>query len=339
MVKFGRHCRAFAEENPKFYVVPYDDIRNTFIENIPLEERGDTHPIHERNFIQEWTACLHRASQDFDRNMVSLWTSVFQGGCAPSDAQVPEDEGILRPSSSSSCLEPIRGALPDTALRLYLQKSNMDSCNELLNLVKQIYNTALTNAEALRKLVKKFDKQHAKRLSFTLLPQVYGANFTVGQATLQAGVSLIRANLGLEEGYEDDEEDGTGFVDTYQNANEHDKVVRRRKEELEWLKRLVGEIEKEGELDRLVAHRGFHSVLDRSDCRPLENSLAAYEACWTSGISICECDIALTKDEKVSAIVIMSFKSWICDPICIVRISCWNPTFYCITSKTVNISP
>jgi len=301
MVKFGRHCRAFAEENPKFYVVPYDDIRNKFIENISSDEK-ENNPIHQQAFTGEWRSCLKLATQDFDERMVSLWTLVFQGCC---QSQQQEEKDTINDSAEedceTSCLEPIRGALPDTALRFYLQKSNMDSCNELLNLVKQIYNTALTNAEALRKLVKKFDKQHKKRLSFTLLPEVYGASFTVGQATLQAGISLIRANLGLEEGFDEyDDEDETGYVDTYQNAEEHDKTVRRRKEELEWLKRLVSEIVKVGEIDHLVAHRGFHSVLDRSDCRPLENSLAAYEACWTSGIPICECDIALTKDEKVS---------------------------------------
>ena len=48
-----------------------------------------------------------------------------------------------------------------------------------------------------------------------------------------------------------------------------------------------------------MAHRGFHNVKDRSDRRPLENSLSAYETAWTHGIHLCECDIALTKDEKL----------------------------------------
>lgn len=38
---------------------------------------------------------------------------------------------------------------------------------------------------------------------------------------------------------------------------------------------------------------------DHSHLRPIENSLNAYEAAWTSGVRICECDIALTKDEKL----------------------------------------
>ena len=50
------------------------------------------------------------------------------------------------------------------------------------------------------------------------------------------------------------------------------------------------------DLAHLVAHRGFHSPLDRSDRRPLENSLAAYEAAWANGISLCECDVMLTRD-------------------------------------------
>ena len=49
----------------------------------------------------------------------------------------------------------------------------------------------------------------------------------------------------------------------------------------------------------LVSHRGFHSVHDLSDVRPLENSLMAYEAAWSSGIHLCECDIRLTKDERI----------------------------------------
>jgi hypothetical protein len=74
---------------------------------------------------------------------------------------------------------------------------------------------------------------------------------------------------------------------------------------LTWLKNMVHQVvsaqqqEQEQEQHHLVAHRGFHNPLDRSDRRPLEYSLQAYEAAWTSGIHLCECDIALTKDEKL----------------------------------------
>lgn len=193
--------------------------------------------------------------------MVGLWKLVFDG---IKDA-LPEGD-----------TESVRGALPDTALRLYLSMSNIDAAQELLFLVKQIYNTALTNAEALRKLVKKFDKQHGAALSAELLPEVYGASFTVGQSTLQAGISLIRGILGLNSDEADDEAESVGSVISASKQDEHDNQVLRRKEELEWLRHLVESIAA-SEISHIVAHRGFHSPMDRSDCRPLENSLAACE--------------------------------------------------------------
>ena len=46
----------------------------------------------------------------------------------------------------------IRGVLPDAALQMHAA--------ELFSVLKDIHDTALINAEALRKLVKKFDKLH-----------------------------------------------------------------------------------------------------------------------------------------------------------------------------------
>jgi len=53
------------------------------------------------------------------------------------------------------------------------------------------------------------------------------------------------------------------------------------------------------DIQHAVAHRGFHNPTGRSDRRPLEKSLAAFEAAWTNGVHLCECDVALTKDEKL----------------------------------------
>jgi hypothetical protein len=78
----------------------------------------------------------------------------------------------------------------------------------------------------------------------------------------------------------------------------HQESMDNRMMELDWLKLLVKSISHEL-LPKLVSHRGFHSIKDHSDKRPLENSLSAYEIAWTSGIELCECDIALTKDEKL----------------------------------------
>ena len=303
MVKFGRHCRAFAENNSGLYVVPYDSIRNSLIEN--GEDKSD--PIHRQNFEAEWRKCLDLASVDFRKAMIGLWNLVFDG------INTATAEG----GGSHANAKQLRGALPDTALRTYLAVCNIGAAQELLFLVKQIYNTALTNAEALRKLVKKFDKQHSAALSVELLPEVYGENFVTGQATLQAGISLIRASLGLNSDEADDDAASVGSAGSVISASkqaEHDVQVQRRKEELEWLRQLVDSIAR-SEIAHIVAHRGFHSPMDRSDVRPLENSLAAYETVWSNGIHLCECDIALTKDEKLILAHDEDFQRLALDPL------------------------
>lgn len=63
------------------------------------------------------------------------------------------------------------------------------------------------------------------------------------------------------------------------------------------LKGLVSAISPEL-LEGLVAHRGFHSPL-LEETRPLEGSLPAYAAAWSTGMSLCECDVRLTSDEEL----------------------------------------
>jgi len=185
-------------------------------------------------------------------------------------------------------------------------------------------------------------------LSARLLPEVYATNFTGSLASLEAGLALLRVLLSID----DDDETQTSVEET--SAAEEDRleklstldddlrditvlrggyfgntkkerdeeIVRRRMDELRWLRSMVESIDPVY-VPFLVGHRGFHSVHDRSDVRPLENSLMAYEAAWTngeriqtqaqwcetrllnllnwidSGIHLCECDIALTKDERI----------------------------------------
>jgi len=47
-----------------------------------------------------------------------------------------------------------------------------------------------------------------------------------------------------------------------------------------------------------VMHRGYHSTHSLTS-RPLENTLKAYTKAWDLGMYNCECDIQLTKDNKV----------------------------------------
>ena len=295
MVKFGRHCTSFSENHP-LYTVDYAFIRNSTIENVDEDEKKNNNDCVRRRFEDEWRKSLGLATSDFAKAMIRLWKKVFTG-IEKSSAET----GFAGDEEGS---DGVRGALPDSALCQFLSVSTAAQTQELLFLAKQIYNTAMVNSEALRKLVKKFDKQHGANLSVCLLPEVYGANFTVGQSTLQAGTLLIRAHLGVNvETYSSDSrsDSDTTSSNSAENLAEnlaHDTSIMRRKSELEWLKDIV-ELIGHAEVPNLVAHRGFHSTMDRSDRRPLENSLTAYETAWTSGMHLCECDIALTKDEKL----------------------------------------
>eukprot|EP00592_Proboscia_alata_P020745 CAMPEP_0194402848 /NCGR_PEP_ID=MMETSP0176-20130528/1504_1 /TAXON_ID=216777 /ORGANISM="Proboscia alata, Strain PI-D3" /LENGTH=740 /DNA_ID=CAMNT_0039200387 /DNA_START=88 /DNA_END=2310 /DNA_ORIENTATION=+ len=341
MVKFGRHVQFFLENDHKgsdLYIVDYNEIRDKYIPN----NKTDQSESSSRDlFIENWKTCLNRATVDFQRAMTQIWSTVF--------------DGIFKSNPAES-----RGALPDDALRFYIQSASENEVHELLAELCQIHAAALTNAEALRKLVKKYDKDAEKKseqvLSSTLLPIVYSANFTIGQSTLEAGLALLRGHF---QGFEDvngetnsalegvvgggdnasNEMNGdiSGEVEAHyrmlrssswngpiipmsnSSNNEDDDVIisdehlvsssssssidskvieEMRKSELKWLRAMIHSIPF-NDVSHLVSHRGFHNYSDRSDIRPLENSLSAYEAAWTSGVHLCECDVALTKDEKL----------------------------------------
>lgn len=241
----------------------------------------------------------------------------------------------------------IRGALPDAALQMYVGVVPPEMAHEMFAFLKDIHSTALINAEALRKLVKKFDKIHHKGrphsslLSVNLLPEVYASNFTGSLASLESGLALLRVLLNIEEGdpphhaaggpddaaargatelptpkadraekrrlrklatLDDDMRDvavlSGGYFRNSHRVDTDAALVQKRKEELQWLRGMIEGIDA-AYIPCLVGHRGFHSIHDRSDVRPLENSLMAYEAAWTNGLHLCECDIALTKDERI----------------------------------------
>ena len=165
-------------------------------------------------------------------------------------------------------------------------------------------------------------------LSVELLPTLYTSSLYAGQHMLWDGVNLLREllegkehnNVGNFDNAHDNAVDSPtrmigsptrtigsptrgeqSFVYGYNNDMEHDHRQDLRSEELEWLERLVWSYHHEAPciLPSLVAHRGFHCVDDRVSRRPLENSLDAYETAWTKGMELCECDIAITKDDKL----------------------------------------
>ncbi|OEU21477.1 hypothetical protein FRACYDRAFT_235103 [Fragilariopsis cylindrus CCMP1102] len=178
---------------------------------------------------------------------------------------------------------------------------------------------------------------NGKLLSSTLLPLLYTSSLYTGQNMTQDSIGLLRDLLSEDHGgignYNHNDEgqivgrttgrggsDSNGDIMHNHTHHEHrhayddghfKPLIKRdsesrhqisvdiRMQEVEWLKHLVTSIPQYDLLPKLVAHRGFHHTKDRSDKRPVENSLSAYEIAWTSGIELCECDIALTKDEKL----------------------------------------
>lgn len=287
-----------------------------------------------QRFQNEWRKCLRLASDDFNKAMQMFWKEVFDG--------ISKHCGVVNTQHVG------RGALPDAALHTYAGCVPPELAHHTFSLLKDVHATALINAEALRKLVKKFDKKVAFAhgsgivdggknmgggggggLSAKLLPELFAINFTVSLASLEGGLALLRLLLNIDD--EEEKNDITSAPSPFiTNSNEsvalncegkekrdeilltgggyfgnrHNKeavdaeLVKGRKEELEWLHTMIAGIDPMY-IPHLVAHRGFHSPLDRSYVRPLENSLTAYEAAWTNGINLCECDIALTKDERI----------------------------------------
>lgn len=266
MVKFGGHIEALSHgdlHSLDTFLVPYNDIKRLIFEN-PEE------------FVTAWKRALKTAENNFREDRNALWQKVFDKITAVAES------------------EEVRGSHPGIALQAYVQNVHPDMASELLVTMRQILQAGQTNSEALRKLVKKFDK-HRGNLSRVLLPKLYTSSLYAGQQMLQNGITLLRDLM------EDSEDSPTEFQSLVRNDSDamHARTVENRIGEIDWLKRLVQSIEQCGLLDRLVAHRGFHNIRDRNDKRPIENSLSAYEIAWTSGIQLCECDIAMTKDEKL----------------------------------------
>ena len=462
------------QQHKQLYVVPYNDVKARYMPTRQPQPSGDGVAFEVSNhsddslssseaecldearffrsrFKTEWRSCLTRASGEFDAANRRFWATVFAGIHAASHGGGDDDDdgwdsdcsdGVSGSGVAEFAPQPridreeVRGALPDAALRMYLGVASAEDVQALYSGLKEIHGTALINCEALRKLVKKFDKDIGKmlaetaaaasgekgaaaslsspggpgggvemiqevvdaeggrknspcsvmergegapdappplrpstpvrrgggggrrrrnpalnlRLSSVLLPEVYSANFTVGLPTVEAALALIRQHLcDYDDDDDDDFDDGAqaarlqiltgdndtnvgdgggiscslgkdvaGFFGLSKKRRDTDGIlVEKRKTELRWLRSLVENLRliersegEEGEggmnvyggislLGCLVAHRGFHSIKDGVTKRPLENSLMSYEAAWTNGIHLCECDIALTKDDRL----------------------------------------
>jgi hypothetical protein len=259
MVKFGGHVEAVREGDNKgteLYLVPYNEIKGLiFHENAGI------------NFPEAWHNALSSSEDDCRKARSGLWEHIFAtiAHCEPAK---------------------VRGAHPGNALQLYLENVHPSLSQDLLLRMNQIHQAAAVNSEALRKLVKKYDKDYGTELlSLTLLPTLYTSSLYGGQNMLQDGIALLRELL-------DTDSSQSSPMIRHDSEAQHKITEDIRMEEFDWLKRLVASIPEYDLLPRLVAHRGFHHIKDRNDKRPLENSLSAYEIAWTSGIHLCECDVS-----------------------------------------------
>ncbi|KAG7355414.1 glycerophosphoryl diester phosphodiesterase [Nitzschia inconspicua] len=282
MVKFGGHVEAIRDgdlTNANLYLLPYNHMKSMIFEVRGKEEEKNDDGRDE--FVQLWNQALDDAENDFRKARRDIWETMFAVVATHGD---PHNREVA-----------IRGAHPGNVLKLYADHvPDKTQAQELLVRMKEVYRSAEINSEGLRKIVKKYDKNKTTQLSAILLPSLYASNLYTGQKMIEESIGLLRELL--------DDQDGSGhFRPLIKNSSEfrHQESVENRMKEMEWLKNLVSSIPQEDLLPHLVAHRGFHHINDRNDKRPLENSLSAYEMAWTCGIHLCECDIAITKDEKL----------------------------------------
>lgn len=173
---------------------------------------------------------------------------------------------------------------------MYVSYMDEDSSRELFSIIKKLHSTAAMNCEALRKLVKKFDKGALARgddqLTSTLLYELYSASFS-SFASLDGYIEIFRDSLVVSEEEDEEENDSENEIYSYREksalVSHHDgAAVKRRAEEQSWLTSMLATIPAK-ELSALVAHRGFHCPRDGSSIRPLENSLSAFEMAWAGG--------------------------------------------------------
>ncbi len=324
MVKFGGHVEAIREGDlvdAELYLVPYNKMKRLINENRRVGEPGalsnpkllhasdlvydeaeqklsDDEPDEETLFIDIWKSALKTADEDFTRARGEIWQKVFAEVAA-------NDDGAD---------SMVRGAHPGNAIKFYVDLKNSEGsteAQELLSQMKLVYRAASVNSEALRKLVKKFDKhRQGRQLSSTLLPLLYTSALYSGQNMLQDSIGLLRELIEYDGVESNTDDDMDGLIRSHEDRpfqamirrdseSRHRESVDIRMMEFNWLKSLVRSIPSNDLLPKLVAHRGFHNTKDRNDKRPVENSLSAYEMAWSCGVELCECDIALTKDEKL----------------------------------------
>ena len=145
MVKYGRHLEFLRQRFQKgAYLVDYKAIQRV---------------VDRAAFSADWQEGLARATAAKEAGVVGLWSRVFQGIATAVDADQ-------------------RGVRPLVALHAYHGAASAADTQRLLDDYSELRMAAVANWEALRKLVKKFDKNapEAEALSGELLPKLYASS-------------------------------------------------------------------------------------------------------------------------------------------------------------------
>ena len=149
MVKFGSHILFLQGKLPGSFLVEYKKVQR-----VGAEEGAAA-------FVAAWRESLAKASAAKEEAMASLWAQVF-----------------------SSCATAVgwgthRGLRPTDALHVFHGTVGPAETQRLVDAFSEVRMASVANWEALRKLVKKFDKQaKADKLSDQLLPLLYASSIS-----------------------------------------------------------------------------------------------------------------------------------------------------------------
>lgn len=243
MVKFGRHLQFYLEcdelttdHHKKSYLVPYKDIRGTIGES-------------QQEFQISWAEALEAASDDYTNRIKSLWKQIF----ADLFTLSRQDENMLR------------GLPHEDAVQLYLDTMGEKKSRDLLATIKKLHSNASMNLEALRKLVKKYDKQATARgddiLTTILLPELYSSAI-MDAPMLERYIDLLRDKLVVSD--EEEEESLDEYMSSIKQKTQTQLTssakdalgVQRRASEMFWLHDLFTNKISQDDIPMLVAHRG-----------------------------------------------------------------------------------
>ena len=253
----GRHLQFYLESDEQSsnkndpFIVPYTDIKDEIASS-------------QAQFVHAWQVSLKAPSHDYLHRVRVLIEEIF------SDLARLHGWDELH----------VRGLPLDEAMSCYASNMKENRSRDLFSRMKKIYSSTSMNVEALRKLVKKFDKNAVGRgddlLSSTLLPELYSSPM-MAYSTLEVHIEMFRDTLGHVKDAEDDTDTDTDSImhslrkkATLATKDSFD--VKRRADELAWLHDTIANNVPSTVLPSLVGHRGFHCPRDESGKRPLENS-------------------------------------------------------------------